>query len=160
MSKINWNKVEETITNYNKKSRHHCVGMCTVSNRSHYANKDGFKVTHQGYDKNQVRIYKGHCAQTQFVKDELGLLTNKAPVKEGFHIPVHWVEVANLTVEALAEAKLRAEERAANLRYYGDVRKKLLSKAPSKLVRKFDRAVSHRRFLDAKDIARRYGVRL
>ena len=160
MSKIEWNKVEETITNYNEKSRHHCVGMCAVSNRSHYASKDGFLVTHQGYDKNQVRIYKGHCAQTQFVKDELGLLTNKAPVKEGFHIPVHWVEVADLTVEALAEAKLRAEERAANLRYYGDVRKKLLSKAPSKLVRKFDRAVSHRRFLDAKDIARRYGVRL
>jgi len=106
------------------------------------------------------RIYKGHCRQTQFVKDELGLLTNKAPVKEGFHIPVHWRKIADATVEALAEARLRAEERAANLRYYGDVRKKLKSRAPSKLVRKFDRAVSYRRFLDAKDIARRYGVRL
>jgi len=160
MSKINWNKVEETITNYNQKSKHHCVGMCTVSNRSHYASTDGFKVTHEGYDKNMERIYKGHCAQTQFVKDELGLVTNKAPVKEGFHIPVHWREIADATVEALAEAELRAKQRAANLRYYGDVRKKLLSKAPRKLVRKFDRAVSHRRFLDAKDIARRYGVRL
>ena len=79
---------------------------------------------------------------------------------EAYRAPVDWIAVADATLEALAAAKILAEERADKLRQYSEVRKKLKSRAPKKLVRKFDRAVSYGRFLHARAIARSYGVYL
>ena len=156
MSKIIWTKVEK-LTNYNEKSRHHCVGMCSVTNRSHFSKKRGFDIQHTGFDCNGEQIYKGRCAGHPF---NIGKPVEKVVVDERFKSPVDWMDWADATLEALAAAKILAEERAETLRQYSNLRKKLSSKAPKTHVRRFDKAVAAKAFGTAKALARRYGTYL
>jgi len=118
--------------------------MCSVSNRSHYSKTKGFDIQQTGFDCNGEQIYKGLCAGHPL---NIGKPVEKVVVDEGFKSPVDWMDVADATLEALAAAKIVAEERAETLRQYSEVRKKLKSRTTRKLVRKFDRAVSYGRFL-------------
>lgn len=154
--KPKWTKVTQ-LTDYSRKSKHSCMGMCSVSSRAHYSNPKGFLVMYTGYDRNGKQIYKGRCAGHPL---NTGKVAEKVIVDEAYRAPVDWIAVADVTLEALAAAKILAEERADKLRQYSEVRKKLKSRAPKKLVRKFDRAVSYGRFLHARAIARSYGVYL
>jgi len=156
MSKIIWTKVEK-LTNYNEKSRHHCVGMCSVTNRSHFSKKRGFDIRHTGFDCNGEQIYKGRCAGHPL---NIGKPVEKVVVDEGFKSPVDWIDVVDATLEVLAAAKIIAVERAETLRQYSNLRKKLSSKAPKAHVRRFDRAVATKAFGTADALARRYGTYL
>lgn len=156
MSKIKWTKVVK-LTNYDEKSKHHCIGMCSVTNRSHYSKTKGFDIQQTGFDCNGEQIYKGLCAGHPL---NIGKPVEKVVVDEGFKSPVDWMDVADATLEALAAAKIIAEERAETLRQYSNLRKKLSSKAPKNHVRRFDKAVAAKAFGTAKALARRYGAYL
>jgi hypothetical protein len=150
--KISWKTIKETVNE--KISRHICVGKCSVNTRSHFATKNGFSATHIGFNKNGKAMYKGLCGGHPLNRQ---VVEDSSDSNGEYRAPLEWVPIEDANLALQRELKARAERRAATLARFSEVRVKMSSKAPKRVIRDFDRAIRHQQWMDARDIARRYG---
>ena len=155
MSKTIWNQVAK-LTIIDSDATRSCVGMCSVSNRSHYSKPESFDIRHSAYDRNGKIMYKGHCAGHPLNKE----VRSAVVADDSLTIPAEWIAIEQMTIAVMAEAKVRAERRATKLRHFSDVRTKLCRKAPKSHMARFNRAVRKELWGEAKSLANRYGVRV
>jgi len=154
MSKTIWNQVGK-LTIIDPDATRSCVGMCPVSNRSHYSKHESFDIRHSAYNRNGEIMYKGHCAGHPLNKQ----VRPAVVADDSLTIPAEWIPVEVMTEMVMAAAKIRAEERATKLRHFSDVRSKLCRKAPKRHIARFNRAVRKGLWDQAKSLANIYGVR-
>jgi len=150
---IKWNQETNEI---DKPSNVICVGSCSVSNRPHFAKRNGFKATHWGYNSKEKLWWKGTCAGHPLSG---GRDSSKSPKDQGnYHASPEWHEVADMKPSFVSDAKAAAARESKRLEELSKVRVLLCKKAPKKVVKAFDQAVNCGYRWRISHIRKRYGV--